>query len=87
MYGCEGGFFFTVKAMFKRFPIRTVVSIIFTSVIFSGLSLFIAERPITRIIDPSELMKFDTLTNSCWCALISMCTVGYGDMYPMTHFG
>ena len=30
---------------------------------------------------------FSNLSNSVWLVTITMMTVGYGDMYPQTHFG
>ena len=32
-------------------------------------------------------MDFDNYISSVWCVIITMTTVGYGDMFPVTFYG
>ena len=51
---------------------------------FFGWMIMIAESPINR---RSKEMDHTRLFTSVWAAIVTMTTVGYGDMYPRTDFG
>lgn len=48
---------------------------------FFGQALRIAEAPTARITDE---MDFSDYINSMWCVIVTMTTVGFGDIYPRT---
>ena len=52
--------------------------------IFHGWMIMIAEGPIDR---RTQDMDFTRLFNAMWAAIVTMTTVGYGDMYPRTDVG
>ena len=60
---------------------------IFFSLLFGILvfaySLKIFEGPLSD----ASLQNFNSYPNSLWVTIITITTVGYGDIYPKTHFG
>lgn len=75
---------FIFKCELKRNPIRTIFVIFLPIVIYFSLSLKILEN--ARVTNLNENM-FENITNCFWLVVVSVTTVGYGDIFPETHFG
>jgi len=71
--------FFEVLRLKKR-PLTVIFSSIIILVIFFGTAIFITEFP-------AQPTVFSGLLQSFWWAVMTMTTVGYGDIVPITALG
>lgn len=68
----------TLKASFKE--LLLLVFFLFISVMVFASAIYFAEAD-------SEISHFRSIPDGFWWAVITMTTVGYGDMYPVTLWG
>ena len=64
-------------------PIVTVLTTVFLFIIIVAYVLRVIERPFQNV---ENIQEFSFL-NSAYFTVITMCTVGYGDLYPRTWIG
>ena len=83
-YGFTANLRFTFKSLLKTDPARTVMVTFFFSVLVLAYCLRIFEIEYYIAIEQRD---FNSYFSSIWCVVITMTTVGYGDMYPVTDFG
>ena len=83
MNKCEANFMFAIKGLMKQKPWSVLGYGITITAIMFGYILKIVESPLNEVSG----QDFDSLWNCCWNVVITMTTVGYGDIYPKSVFG
>lgn len=78
-YGFEAGIKFIMKAWINLYPDKTVLIIFFTTVFLAAYLLRLAELPFYRK-QGADFSYF----NSVWLTVITLTTVGYGDISTVT---
>ena len=73
-----------MKCLLKDSPFQYIMSAFIGGILVFGIMLMIAESPLDRIFSDHPYHNF---YNSCWEAICTMTTVGFGDIYPRTPLG
>ena len=76
---------FSLKSDLKFQPQLVLIPTIGMIAMIMGYAVRNLERP--YVSDSKSSLDFDYLTNGFWLAIVTMCTIGYGDGYPSTHLG
>ena len=83
MNGSEAKFHFAVKSILAEKPFNLIAFTSILCILMGAFALRIFERPLSK---ESE-MDFSSYSNTVWCVVVTMTTVGYGDYYPVTIAG
>lgn len=95
---CDADLSFGLRAYLKMKPfISLTFSVIFV-ILFFGVGEFISENYneiMTDMLSPMSpqwpfvqvMQKFTNMYNSFWLVVVTMTTIGYGDIFPTTYFG
>lgn len=88
-YGFNVGIKFCLKAYLKLQPEKTVLLIFSGTVLITAYLLRVCELPYYHQIqaDNVDRILFDDYFNSLWLTVITLTTVGYGDMSAVTMPG
>ena len=84
IFATQNNDMFVIKCLMKENPFRLILTLLLLGTTVFGYALRISESPLYAADKSMDLTDF---FNSCWLALISMTTVGYGDFYPRTLLG
>ena len=81
--GCHANIELSVKGSFKEYPNTSLgVTTLISALVFAQM-LRIYERPLSDVSG----QRFDKYATSLWNIIVTMSTVGYGDVYPKTILG
>jgi hypothetical protein len=70
---------FTLRQQLYLKPLSTLLFILLSGTILGGYVLMVCERP--------NAVEFSWYNNAMWVIIITMTTVGYGDLYPSSTLG
>lgn len=85
-YGFDADTLFAAKSKLKEEPLITITSLFFLSVIVFSYVIRVLEAPYYHSL-AEESDKFDDIGTPIWLVVITLTTVGYGDVYAMTNPG
>jgi hypothetical protein len=80
MYGKETSFMYSIKSVMKDMPYTFLFISFMIPIIYCAFFLRMFERPL-------QYESFNNIINCMWCIIITMTTVGYGDISPLSHNG
>ena len=88
-YGFYANIRFTIKAQLVYEPVKTISILFIVFVMFYSYLYRIFELPYFREInkDDSLFRSIDSYFNACYLSVITLTTVGYGDIFPCTTPG
>ncbi len=82
---------FAIKAELKQRPHIVVPGLFVVSILIASFILRAAEMPVDDSTsangDEGSSFGWKYMWNSLWCTFITMTTVGYGDIYPVSTMG
>jgi hypothetical protein len=88
MYGCRADFSYSLKCLFKEYPLRLIFVCYSLSAFVFAYLIYLAERQIlTQDAGKGTEKAATDYPNALWLILITTTTVGYGDYFPQTPLG
>lgn len=76
---------FALKALLKERPLEVLAFSMLGSIIVFAVGIRVYERPYELLNTEEDNFKY--IWNGMWLVVLTMTTVGYGDVYPKTHVG
>jgi len=84
MFSKDGDIAFVIRAIMRYRPFVFVGIILVLGACFFGFMIRVAEAPLSR---NKATSNFSSLENCLWISIITMTTVGFGDITPVTTGG
>ncbi|CAK80742.1 unnamed protein product (macronuclear) [Paramecium tetraurelia] len=84
IYSVDFGPHFIFKVAIREHPYKTICGLFCIGLFIFSYQLEISERSLLRT--EQEVMSYK-VNNSLWVCMITIFTVGYGDLYPLTDLG
>lgn len=84
MNGVLSNRFWIVKCIIIAHPFKAVICMLLIGIITGGYCLRILERPLGL---GNSKIEFGDYSNAVWCIIITMTTVGFGEITPTTVLG
>lgn len=85
--GFEPDFSFQVRAAFKKYPYVSFFTLATLCVTVDAYIIRIWERPYFELAFDPSYYEFKSFSSSVWYTIISMTSVGYGNIVASTHIG
>ena len=83
MTGTDGDITFSLRGTFRENPNAALVITFILSAIACAYMIRIFERPVAMVSG----YRFDQFQTCMWNIVVTMTTVGYGDVIPVTYGG
>jgi hypothetical protein len=87
------GLGFSFRSMMENTPLQFVIAILVLVTFILAYALRVAERPVceewAHVLDRCGIYddNYSHFTTALWNVIITMTTVGYGDIFPVSHAG
>jgi hypothetical protein len=86
-HGQSADTIFALKSFMKDSPFVGIIIVFFSISLFSAACMRIAERPEIMAGDEITASRLENLADNLWVVFYTTTTVGYGNIYPITHVG
>lgn len=83
MNGCESDITFAIKSLLKSQPANFVFMNLLVMILIFGYMLHVLEGPMTEVSG----QNYRSMISCMWNVIITLSTVGYGELYPKTLIG
>ncbi len=75
---------YSYKHAFKQWPCAILLVLGMLSAVVLGMQIYIFESVSKGSFADNQYIHF---WNGLWTAILTMTTIGYGDIFPISHFG
>lgn len=84
IYRVENNITFVFRCVMQEHPFQLIMTLMLAGIFVFGYALQISETPVSLKDKTIDLKGY---FECCWCIMITMSTVGFGDYFPRSTFG
>lgn len=84
IYGVENSITFVFRCLMQEYPFQLIIVLLTSGIAVFGYALRIAETPVSLTDKSMDLTGY---FECCWCTMITMTTIGFGDYFPRSTIG